>query len=152
MWLAFWDWELVHWNGALGLCNTFGKQHRPHSPWAKITWRTYWGGSIKCPHGMEFLSDNDCRINYHIKTELTKWRTMLGKWIWPSRKFLESFKPENLKDSQRETLQNQVKGQDVFISQTTGSGKSLIFQAAPIVFNTVRPLSSVKLIQLVISP
>ena len=68
------------------------------------------------------------------------------------KEIFESFKPENLKDSQRETLQNQVKGQDVFISQTTGSGKSLIFQAAPIVFNTVRPSSSVKSIQLVISP
>lgn len=28
---------------------------------------------------------------------------------------LESFKLQNLKDSQRETLQNQVKGQDVFV-------------------------------------
>ena len=144
------DWELVHQNGALGLCNTFGKQHRTHSPWAKITWRTYSGGSIKCPHGMEFLSDNACRINYHIKTEFTKWRTMSRKWIWYSCKFLS---PLNVKIWKilNETLQNQVKGQDLSISQTTGSGKSLIFQAAPIVFNTVRPLSSVKSIQLVIS-
>lgn len=34
---------------------------------------------------------------------------------------LESFKLQNLKDSQRETLQNQVKGQDVFVIQPTGS-------------------------------
>ncbi|CAH3195428.1 unnamed protein product [Porites evermanni] len=36
------------------------------------------------------------------------------------KQIFEFFKPENLKDSQRETLQNQVKGQDVFISQSTG--------------------------------
>ena len=40
---------------------------------------------------------------------------------------LESFKLQNLKDSQREALQNLVKGQDVFIIQPMGSGKSLIF-------------------------
>ena len=36
---------------------------------------------------------------------------------------LESFKLQNLKDSQREALQNLVKGQDVFIIQPMGSGK-----------------------------
>ena len=44
---------------------------------------------------------------------------------------LECFKLQNLKDSQREALQNVVKGQDVFVIQPTGSGKSLIFQSAP---------------------
>ena len=34
---------------------------------------------------------------------------------------LESFKLQNLKDSQREALQNQVKGKDVFVIQPTGS-------------------------------
>ena len=38
---------------------------------------------------------------------------------------LGSFKLQNLKDSQQEALQNLVKGQDVFIIQPTGSGKSL---------------------------
>ena len=49
---------------------------------------------------------------------------------------LECFKLQNLKDSQREALQNLIKGQDVFVIQPTGSGKSLIFQSAPIVFDT----------------
>ena len=65
---------------------------------------------------------------------------------------LECFKLQNLKDSQREELQNIVKGQDVFVIQPTGSGKSLIFQSAPIVFDTVRPLTNAKSIALVISP
>ena len=65
---------------------------------------------------------------------------------------LECFKLQNLKDSQREALQNVVKGQDVFVIQPTGSGKSLIFQSAPIVFDTVRPLTNAKSIALVISP
>ena len=34
---------------------------------------------------------------------------------------LESFKLQNLKDSQREALQYLVKGQDVFVIQPTGS-------------------------------
>lgn len=68
------------------------------------------------------------------------------------KQVLESFKLQNLKDSQQEALQNLVKGQDVFIIQPTGSGKSLIFQSALIVFDTVRPLSNAKLIALVIPP
>ena len=36
---------------------------------------------------------------------------------------LEYFKLQNLKDSQREVLQNLVKGQDVIVIQPTGSGK-----------------------------
>ena len=28
-----------------------------------------------------FSSGKDCRINYHIKTELSKWRTMSRRWI-----------------------------------------------------------------------
>ena len=65
---------------------------------------------------------------------------------------LESFKLQNLEDSQQEALRHIVKGQDVFIIQPTGSGKSLIFQSAPIVFDTVRPLSNAKSIAIVISP
>ena len=64
---------------------------------------------------------------------------------------LESFKLQNVKDSQQEALQHTVKGQDVFIIRPTGSGKSLISQSAPIVFDTVRPLSNAKSIALVIS-
>ena len=65
---------------------------------------------------------------------------------------LETFQIDNLKDSQREVLEKLVSGLDVFVIQPTGSGKSLIFQSAPIVFDTVRPLSNAKSIALVISP
>ena len=65
---------------------------------------------------------------------------------------LESFKLKNLKDSQRDALEKLVGGQDVFVIQPTASGKSLIFQSAPIVFDTIRPLSNAKSIALVISP
>ena len=65
---------------------------------------------------------------------------------------LESFKLKNLKDSQRDALEKLVGGQDVFVIQPTGSGKSLIFQSAPIVLDTIRPLSNAKSIALVISP
>ena len=65
---------------------------------------------------------------------------------------LETFQIDNLKDSQREVLEKLVSGLDVFVVQPTGSGKSLIFQSAPIVFDTVRPLSNAKSIALVISP
>ena len=65
---------------------------------------------------------------------------------------LEYFKLQNFKDSQREVLQNLVKGQDVIVIQPTGSGKSFILQSALIVFDTVRPLSNAKSITLVISP
>ena len=40
-------------------------------------------------------------------------------------RLLVSFKLHNLKDSHQEALQNLVKGQNVFISQPKGSGKSL---------------------------
>ena len=65
---------------------------------------------------------------------------------------LEFFKLKNLKDSQRDALEKLVGGQDVFAIQPTGSAKSLIFQSAPIVFDTIRPLSNAKSIALVISP
>ena len=39
----------------------------------------------------------------------------------------EYFNLQNLKDSQREALQNLVKGQDVIVIQPTGSGKSFTF-------------------------
>ena len=44
------------------------------------------------------------------------------------------------------------KGQNVFVIQSTGSGKSLIYQSAPLVFDTIFPLSSGRSIALVISP
>jgi len=65
---------------------------------------------------------------------------------------LETFQIKNWKDSQREVLEKLVSGLDVLVIQPTGSGKSWIFQSAPIVFDTVRPLSSAKSIALVISP
>ena len=64
---------------------------------------------------------------------------------------LETFQIESLKDLQREALEKLVGGQDMFLIQPTGSGKSSIFQSAPIFFDIVRP-KCVKSIVLVISP
>ena len=47
---------------------------------------------------------------------------------------LECFKLENLKDLQRKALEKLVNGEDVFVIQPTGSGKSLIsviYQCSP---------------------
>ena len=49
-------------------------------------------------------------------------------------KILESFELNSLRSIQREALEKLVSGEDVLVIQPTGSGKSLIFQAAPIVF------------------
>ena len=49
-------------------------------------------------------------------------------------KILETFKLNSLRSIQREALEKLVSGEDVFVIQPTGSGKSLIFQTAPIVF------------------
>ena len=51
---------------------------------------------------------------------------------------LERFKVENLKDLQRKALEKLVNGEDVFVIQPTGSGKSLIYQSAPIVLMSSR--------------
>ena len=66
-------------------------------------------------------------------------------------RILETFQIESLKDLQREALEKLVGGRDVFLIQPTGSGKSLIFQSAPIFFDIVRPKCA-KSIVLVISP
>ena len=50
---------------------------------------------------------------------------------------LERFKLVNFKDLQRKALEKLVDGEDVFVIQPTGSGKSLIFQSAPMVFDSV---------------
>ena len=44
---------------------------------------------------------------------------------------------ENLKDFQRKALEKLLNGEDVFVIQPTGSGKSLIYQFAPMVFDVV---------------
>ena len=54
-------------------------------------------------------------------------------------RILETFQIESLKDLQREALEKLVGVRDVFLIQPTGSGKSLIFQSAPIFFDIVRP-------------
>jgi len=64
---------------------------------------------------------------------------------------LERFKLENLKDLQRKALQKLVDGEDVFVIQPTGSGKSLIFQSAPMVIDIVKE-TTFKSIAVVISP
>ena len=67
-------------------------------------------------------------------------------------RILETFKIDSLKELQRRGLETLIKGQDVFIVQPTGSGKSLIFQSAPIVFDIMKPLQKGKSIAIVISP
>jgi len=64
---------------------------------------------------------------------------------------LERFKLENLKDLQRKALQKLANGEDVFVIQPTGSGKSLIFQSAPMVIDIVKE-TTFKSIAVVISP
>ena len=54
-------------------------------------------------------------------------------------KILETFKLNSLRSIQQEALEELVSGEDVFVIQPTGSGKSLIFQAAPMVFDVVKP-------------
>ena len=67
-------------------------------------------------------------------------------------RILETFKIDSLKELQRRGLEAILEGQDVFIVQPTGSGKSLIFQSAPIVFDIMKPLQKGKSIAIVISP
>lgn len=64
---------------------------------------------------------------------------------------IEKFKIENLKPLQRESLEKLVNLQDVFVIQPTGSGKSIIFQAAPMVFDVVKQ-TNFQSIAVVISP
>ena len=64
---------------------------------------------------------------------------------------VERFKVENLKDLQRKALQKLVNGEDVFVIQPTGSGKSLVYQSAPMVFDIVKR-TTLQSIAVVISP
>ena len=51
---------------------------------------------------------------------------------------LKRFKLENLKDLQRKALEKLVNGEDVFVIQPTGSGKSLIYQSSPMAIEIVK--------------
>ena len=66
-------------------------------------------------------------------------------------KTLETFKLNSLRSIQREALEKLVSSEDVFVIQPTGSGKSLIFQAAPIVFDVVKPTIKFQSMAVVIS-
>ena len=66
-------------------------------------------------------------------------------------KILESFELNSLRSIQREALEKLVSGKDVLVIQPTGSGKSLIFQAAPIVFDVVKPTIKFQSMAVVIS-
>ena len=59
---------------------------------------------------------------------------------------LETFKIDSLKKLLRRGLEALIRGQDVFIVQLKGSGKSVICQSAPIVFDMIKPLQKGKLI------
>ena len=64
---------------------------------------------------------------------------------------LERFKLENLKDLQQKALEKLVNGEYVFVSQPTGSGKSLIYQSSPMAIDIVKE-TNFKSIAVVISP
>ena len=64
---------------------------------------------------------------------------------------LERFKLENLKELQRKALEKLVNGEDVFVIQLTGSGKSLIYQSSPIAID-IEKETTFKSIAVSISP
>jgi len=58
---------------------------------------------------------------------------------------------ENLKDLQQKALQKLVNGEDIFVIQPTGSGKSLVYQSALMVFDIVKR-TTFKSTAVIISP
>ena len=64
---------------------------------------------------------------------------------------LERFKLKKLKDLQIKKLEKLVNGEYVFVIQPTGSGKSLIYQSAPMAICIVKE-TIFKSIAVVISP
>jgi len=58
---------------------------------------------------------------------------------------------ENLKDLQQKALQKLENGEDIFVIQPTGSGKSLVYQSALMVFDIVKR-TTFKSTAVVISP
>ena len=64
---------------------------------------------------------------------------------------LKSFWFQRIQVTQRQALKEIVLGKDVFVILPTGSGKSLIFQTAPLVFDHMEEGSSESIV-LVISP
>jgi len=65
---------------------------------------------------------------------------------------LKSFDLNEFKENQSLALKEIVNGKDVFVILPTGAGKSLIFQAAPLVFDYMEGKTSPRSIVLVISP
>ena len=131
----------------------FGKMS-PHSSPRRSGWTraiSFVGFSQSC-YRLQIFVWQGLSHKLSDQNKVVKMADNVDKMNLAFERVLECFKLQNLKDSQREALQNIVKGQDVFVIQPTGSGKSLIFQSAPIVFDTVRPLTNAKSIALVISP
>ena len=131
----------------------FGKMS-PHSSPRRSSWTraiSFVGFSQSC-YRLQIFVWQGLSHKLSDQNKVVKMADNVDKMNLAFERVLECFKLQNLKDSQREALQNLVKGQDVFVIQPTGSGKSLIFQSAPIVFDTVRPLTNAKSIALVISP
>lgn len=58
---------------------------------------------------------------------------------------------ENLKDLQQKALQKLENGEDIFVIQPTGSGKSLVYQSALMVFDIVKR-TTFKSTAVIISP
>ena len=51
---------------------------------------------------------------------------------------MERFKLENLEDLQRKALEKLVNGEYVFVSEPTGSGKSLIDKSSPMAIDIMK--------------
>ena len=141
------------WKSRLDYQPLFGKMS-PHSSPRRSGWTraiSFVGFSQSC-YRLQIFVCQGLSHKLSDQNKVVKMADDVDKMNLAFERVLECFKLQNLKDSQREALQNLVKGQDVFVIQPTGSGKSLIFQSAPIVFDTVRPLTNAKSIALVISP
>ena len=80
--------------------------------------------------------------------KLAEWKVLFDM---ACDRVLERFKLENLKDLQRKALEKLVNGEDVFVIQLTGSGKSLIYQSSPIAIDIVKE-TTFKSIAVAISP
>ncbi len=65
--------------------------------------------------------------------------SLMEKAVDAAQSFLEF---RTLKPFQRSALTGMLQGRDIFVSQPTGSGKSVIYQLAPVVFDLYNRLLS----------
>ncbi|XP_078360026.1 putative ATP-dependent DNA helicase RecS [Oculina patagonica] len=75
-----------------------------------------------------------------------------GKFEDACANALQKFGFDNFKEKQILAMKELMLGRDVFVNLPTGSGKSLIFQAFPLVFDYMRGNEDAQVIVVVISP